>query len=140
MSIAMGLTCLLAMGCTSFLFLRRLQAVYFQHRIIHWLFFGLWLSVTGMTVTVVTGVRADHIAGTGYCIMYEIKSYTAVSEFLPAVFDTLVFFAISWKLISEHSFGSGCTDWKKFFTGNLPRMSRALLRGGQQYYMCVQQA
>ncbi|KAF5349955.1 hypothetical protein D9756_009247 [Leucocoprinus leucothites] len=138
MNIAMGLTCLLAMGCTSFLFLRRLHAVYSQQRIIRWLFSFLWFGITGMTVCVIIGTDADHIDGTGYCIMYQIHSYTAVGEFLPAVFDTLVFFTISYKLISDQALpGIKRTNWTSFFTADLPLVSRALLKGGQQYYMIV---
>ncbi|KAJ3556955.1 hypothetical protein NP233_g11857 [Leucocoprinus birnbaumii] len=138
MSSAMGTMCLLAMGCTSFLFLRRLHAVYSQQRLVRWFFTFLWIVITAMTVTVVIGVDAGHIEGTGYCMMYQIHSYTAVSEFLPAVFDTLVFFAISSKLIADQQFPEiTSAGWSSFFSGDLRGISRPLLRGGQQYYMQV---
>ncbi|KXN93299.1 hypothetical protein AN958_00222 [Leucoagaricus sp. SymC.cos] len=72
-------------------------------------------------------------------MIYEVKSYTAVSEFLPAVFDTLVFFCISFKIISDHTqTDANGVKWNSFFTGkSLPLVARALLRGGQQYYMIV---
>lgn len=136
MQVAMGILCLLAMACTSFLFLRRLQAVYAESRVVQWIFCFLWFAITANSITVVFGIHAERIKGTGYCVVYEIKGYVAVNELLPAIFDTLVFFAIAYKLVSSRSAFDPNADWSTFITGKaLPSLSRALLRGGQQYYL-----
>lgn len=139
MRIAMGLVCPLAMASTSFLFLRRLQAVYADSRLVRWIFCFLWLATTANTITVVVGVHAERIEGTGYCAVYDIKSYAAVAEFCPAVFNTFIFFAITYRLTSSHgTHESRTSNWSKLITGKtLPRLSRALLQGGQEYYLYV---
>ncbi|KAF9442417.1 hypothetical protein P691DRAFT_765241 [Macrolepiota fuliginosa MF-IS2] len=138
--IAVEMFCLPSMACASFLFLRRLEAVYAESRtrIVQWVFRILWFAISVNTITAVVGVRAEHIEGTSYCVIYKVKGYAAVNQFLPAVFDTLVFLAISYKIISSRSALDSKINWRTIVTGKaLPRLSRALLHGGQQYYCIV---
>ena len=58
---------------------------------------------------------------------------------LNAVNDTLIFVAITYRILSHSVVGN---NWsaraRSFFEANgLPRMSKALLQGGQLYYLCV---
>jgi hypothetical protein len=55
---------------------------------------------------------------------------------LNAVYDTLVFLAISYRIISYTIIGdSWSARVKTFFGANgLPRLSKGLLHGGQLYY------
>jgi hypothetical protein len=56
---------------------------------------------------------------------------------LNAINDTLVFLAISYHIISYTTIGdSWSARAKSFFTADgLPRLSKALLQGGQLYYL-----
>ncbi|KAJ3568518.1 hypothetical protein NP233_g5662 [Leucocoprinus birnbaumii] len=137
LEIGMGVVCISTLIATSFLFLRRLHAVFFDQRTVRWLFNFLWLGASVMTVLLPMGVVAEHIDGTEYCVVQQIHSYAAISEFLLAAFDTSVFLAISYKLICCHAEVkiSNVGTWKAFFNGNLPPISRALLRGCQHYYL-----
>ncbi|KAF5363271.1 hypothetical protein D9756_001097 [Leucocoprinus leucothites] len=134
--IATGSACFLGMIFTSFLFLRRLQAVYSAQRKAVWIFGFLWLGANGVAVLGPIAFGSRYIDG--YCNMYDLRGrgYAATARFLPALFDAVVFIAISYKVISNHvDIESNGVTWRSFFNGRLPPISRELLRGGQQYYM-----
>lgn len=119
------------MGTTSFLFLRRVQAVYLGNRFIYWLFWFLWLGSSVLIVLLIPGTHSHHIPGTRHCIVYEVERYVATSSFMPAVFDTLVFFAISYKIAFQLD-----TGWRALVSWNaFPTLSRVVLQGGQKYYL-----
>jgi len=54
-----------------------------------------------------------------------------------AIFDTLIFLAISWRLASTSMIGSSWSDRLRSFVGGegLLGLSKVLLRGGQSYYI-----
>jgi hypothetical protein len=54
-----------------------------------------------------------------------------------AIYATLIFLAISYRIISYTTIGNSWTSHaKSFFTADgLPRLSRALLQSGQQFYL-----
>ncbi|KAF5363752.1 hypothetical protein D9756_001102 [Leucocoprinus leucothites] len=136
MKIASAAACFLGMIFTSFLFLRRLQAVYSAQRKAVWIFGFLWLGANGVAVLGPISIGSRYVDG--YCSMYDLhgRSYLATARFLPALFDAVVFIAISYKVISNHvDIESNGVTWRSFFNGRLPPISRELLRGGQQYYM-----
>lgn len=138
MSISMQATCILAMTCASFLFLRRLHAVYANSRLIRWTFTFLWVGVSTCGISTFFGTHVKHISGTDYCTIYGIDSYVSIVEYFPAAFDTVVFFAISYRLVTTHSLIDEEVSWRSVVTGKaLPRLSRALLYSGQQYYLSV---
>ena len=58
---------------------------------------------------------------------------------LTAVYDTLIFIAISYRMISLSMLdGPWSTRVKSFFTGNgLHHLSKAMLQSGQVYYLSV---
>jgi len=71
------------------------------------------------------------------CILTTVRSYVSVSVIINTVNDTLIFLAISYSIISYTVIGD---TWgaraKSFFRADgLPRLSKALLRGGQLYYL-----
>lgn len=132
MNIAMGIIYLLAMGCTSFLFLRRLHATYHEWHKVCWIYSFAWFCISCLTVTVPIGIDVQRIGGTEYCMVFHIHSYTAVSEFLPVVFDTLVFSAVSCKLILDRDLRN---NRNLSVSEHINVVAQVLLRGGQQYYM-----
>lgn len=134
-AISISAICLVSMSMTSFLFLRRVQAVYAGSRFVYWISWVLWLATSAADVVLFPGTGSRHIDGTRYCTLYVVKQYVSVASFLPAVFDTLVFFAISYKIVFQSITHSG-SSWNMFFSGKaLPALSQAILQGGQQYYL-----
>lgn len=126
------------MGTTSFLFLRRVQAAYYDNRVVQYAFVLMWAVVSGIVVMLIPGTDAHHIPGTGYCTVYKAENYVAITTFMPAIFDSLVFFAISYKIAYQHnqelkSESNWVRSW--FSTKSLPVVTKAFLQGSQQFYL-----
>lgn len=137
MPILMSIFCILSMACASFLFLRRLHAVYATDRIIRSIFTFLWIGVTVSGTPMLIGFHMEHIPGTNFCTTSSIKKYVSIIDFFPAAFDTLVFLAISYKVAMSQGETRG-KSWGDAITGKtLPQFSRAVLHSGQQYYLSV---
>jgi hypothetical protein len=78
-------------------------------------------------------MKPTAIPGTGYYMDSGIHPYVALSFLCGLIFDSSVFMAISYKLAFMHAPADG---WKTLVSGKaLPRLSRAVLQGGQQYYL-----
>ncbi|KAF9449851.1 hypothetical protein P691DRAFT_727185 [Macrolepiota fuliginosa MF-IS2] len=135
---AMDISCILTMATTSFLFLRRVQAIYAGNRLVYWTFALLWAGSSAVAILLIPGAESEHLQGTGYCLVYLVRGYVAIASFMPAAFDTLVFFAISYKLAFQNprnlESNQSRVTWL-FSSKTLPMLSRAILRGGQQYYL-----
>lgn len=147
---------MVATGTTSFLFLLRIQAVYSHSKLVRYAFFVLWLVQIGLSVLIPLGVsvfcfqyeleicllfdlQASSIPldDTGYCINGGAKKSTVAATVMPPLFDTLVFGFISHHVVTTHA--SDSDRWRIFFLGKtLPRLSKAMLQGGQQYYLLSQ--
>ena len=124
------------LNCLLFLF--RTRAV-FHHSVRVQAFFGfLWLATFGCAMTAAFGLKAGHIGTTRNCIDVEVKSYTSSGLVAAAVNDTMVFVAISYRLVSI-SFTESLSDrFQSFFRGkHMGHISRVLLQTGQLYYLCV---
>ncbi|KIM88427.1 hypothetical protein PILCRDRAFT_814319 [Piloderma croceum F 1598] len=122
---------------TSLLFLFRVKAVYNNSKIITAFFGLLWLVITGLNTLILVGISPDHIPYTKRCTEgLALPEYTTVPIIVTAVNDTLVFFAISYRMLSSAMIRS---TWrartKSFFTGDgLMHLSWVLLQSGQVYY------
>ncbi|KIM77145.1 hypothetical protein PILCRDRAFT_825699 [Piloderma croceum F 1598] len=127
----------IGVSATSLLFLFRVKAVYNNSRIITAFFGLLWLAITGLNTLIMLAISPDHIPHTKRCTEgLALPEYTTVPIIVTAVNDTLVFFAISYRMLSSVMIHS---TWraraKSFFTGDgLMHVSRALLQSGQVYY------
>lgn len=133
-----GMFCMLAFGCSSFLFLRRVQAVYADNKWIRWFFSIFWLVYTGCEIPVPFITEPITIPGTRYYQNSGIRPIIALSTFAGVLFDSSVFLAISYKIASSHSLPDEQIGWTSLVSGrSLPRLSRAVLQGGQQYYLQV---
>lgn len=120
---------------SSYLFLRRVQAIYTEEKKIQWFFFILWVLLSGSDVLILIGMDPTSIPGTHYYLDAGIPSYVAVSFFTMLLFDTSVFVAVSYKIMSAYNVNSQ-VPWYALISGRtLPRLSRAIFRGGQQYYL-----
>ncbi|KAF9449864.1 hypothetical protein P691DRAFT_798801 [Macrolepiota fuliginosa MF-IS2] len=134
--LSIGCCCVVSIISSSFLFLRRVQAVYANDRWIRRFFFTLWLVVGGMMISVPIEVRAAHIPGTKYCIDLETKRHVITCILFHVIFDTLILLAISLEVGRSYSTQDARVSWSTLVSGKaLPRLSRAVLQGGQQYYL-----
>lgn len=90
-------------------------------------------------MTALFDASAINIGTTGYCINVAYNSFGAAAGFTPLIHDTIVFFAISWRILMNSSADHGVSSlYEVFTTGkHLPALSRALLKDGQLYYLCA---
>lgn len=145
-----------AMPSTSLLFLFRVRAVYGNSKIIVYFFGILWLAILGLCAAIPFGIKggtccflravsipdlrghsAAHIGPTQRCINTEVASYISAPIALNAINDTLIFLAISFRIISFSVAGeTGRDKLRSFISGDgLPQLSKGLLQGGQLYYL-----
>ncbi|KAF8445992.1 hypothetical protein L210DRAFT_3642297 [Boletus edulis BED1] len=127
-----------ASASSSYLFLKRVHAVFPQERHVRHAFTVLWIVGVGASVVVVLPGPLHiyyEIANTKHCMNAQVKSYVSAAFIGPVLFDSLVYFAISFKILKFHQ-TTKPTGWKVFCRAkqSLPHLSRAVLRGGQQYY------
>lgn len=78
------------------------------------------------------------IGPTRYCLSAGLASYTSAAVIIPVVNDTLVFLAISWRLMKNAYVDQ--TNIKRqvrtMVLGDyMPAFSRGLLKDGQAYYL-----
>ena len=138
-TLALGSILMLVIPSTSALFFFRVRAVYYNNKIIT-IFFGvLWLSLVGLSFLIPQATSATHIGTTKRCIVTRITPYVSIPVLIHATFDTLVFLAISFRIISFSIVGDTFSARaKSFFRGDgLPSLPRSLLVGGQAYYVFV---
>ncbi|KAI6101417.1 hypothetical protein EDD16DRAFT_1525961 [Pisolithus croceorrhizus] len=122
-------------AAASYLFLKRVHAVYFANEVFQHIFSFLWLVGVGTSCAAFAGAYHNslEIADTKHCIRHQGWSALSVAFVDPVLFDTLVYFAITYKILATHTRGGG---WKALCSGSaLPHFSRAILQGGQQYYL-----
>ncbi|KAF8160269.1 hypothetical protein K438DRAFT_1860129 [Mycena galopus ATCC 62051] len=127
----------IAIPSTSLLFFFRVCAIYGGARIVKIIFGLMWVVVLGTCIIVPFATRGVNIGTTRYCMVGEDPPYAAIVGIVPAVFDTAVFIAISYRLIGNtHTEYSWTKKARTFLTGAyLPSFSKSLLVDGQIYYM-----
>jgi len=126
----------IAVPATSLLFFFRVKAVYNHSRIITAFFGFIWLAIAGVSILIMLGITGDRIPYTWRCTEGLAHTYTTVPIILTAINDTLVFLAISYRMVSISMVNS---TWsaraRSFFRGDgLHHLSKALLKSGQAYY------
>jgi len=100
-------------------------------------FFGfIWVAQLGIGVLIPLSLEGAHIGTTKRCLVTAARSYSAAPIVFNAINDTLVFVAISYRI---HSYTVVGDSWSArarsyFRADGLPRLSKALLQGGQLYY------
>jgi hypothetical protein len=86
--------------------------------------------------TTAFGVRLEPVPGTRYCIYTVVQQYMSAAGFVWFLFDGLVFLAVSYKIATSYSSTEDGLSWNTIVSGRaLPRLSRAILQGGQQYFL-----
>jgi hypothetical protein len=130
----------LAVPSASLLFYLRVRAVFHDNRLVKGLFGLLWVAVLGGVITVPFAVKGVHIGPTQYCINSEVTSLGSITVVITTFNDTLVFFAIWYKLARSNNLMN--ETWRElassFFKGNgFGSISKALYQGGQVFYLYV---
>ncbi|KIJ50923.1 hypothetical protein M422DRAFT_74371 [Sphaerobolus stellatus SS14] len=131
--ILIGIFWAFAIPSTSLLFFFRVKAVFNGNNPVIFTFIVLWLVNLAGSITVPFALSAGNIGPTNFCIIKAVKPFSSAGIIATACYDTLVFVAVSWRIITKSAMGD---KTQSFFRGrNLPHVSRELLRGGQLYYL-----
>lgn len=134
---------MVAMSSSSFLFLQRVVALYSEEKWVQRCFCILWvlLSLSEIVIVLPLGGNTTQVPGTSFFKDDNIQAWVSLNIWFVLFFDTAVLLAVSYKMarsFSTMSRESGRVSWFNFLSGKtLPRLSRLIFRGGQQYYLQV---
>ncbi|CAL1702480.1 unnamed protein product [Somion occarium] len=124
------------LSLNSLLFFFRVKAVFNSSKLITALFAFVWFATFACALTAPFGVDGIHIGTTGNCVNSNVKTFSSAGLIVVAVNDTLVFIAISTRLMMYSLADTWVDRFKTFFSGKgMGHMSRALLQTGQLYYL-----
>jgi hypothetical protein len=136
MILGVGTSCLLTVMTTTYIFLQRIIAVHASTRWVQIVACILWLGTSATMSMTVFAAQSAHVPGTEYCAYSVVSDYLAAAGFVFFCFDSFVFLAISYKIATTHSDEDAGITWEAAVSGRaLPRISRSVLQGGQQYYL-----
>ena len=127
-------------AASSYLFLKRVHAVFYGNNIVRHLFSFMWLVGVGTSCAVFSGTLHDYseIADTKHCLRYQNQAQLTITYAMPVVFDFLVYSVISRKIHKTNT-THGLPKkwrWRDICRGKVfPHFSQAILSGGQQYYL-----
>jgi hypothetical protein len=137
---AENITFIFSIPPTTLLFFLRLRAVFLRRRITVAIFAFLWTSVPVTAFwtarLVLSGLptedRCKSVLG------YVTGGTQLVSLWTNTIYSTLVFVAISWRLLALSRHGQNIPVTRAFIRGMAgSRIASALLREGQVYYLWV---
>ncbi|KAF7981297.1 hypothetical protein HWV62_34217 [Athelia sp. TMB] len=114
----------------------RARAVYHDSKFAQIFFGTFWVAVLSTSILLLASIENTTPLPSGICT-FTARSYGNISSIVSAVFDTSVFFAISWRLASRTAFVGNTlrARLRCFFSGKgLSVLPKALLHGGQAYY------
>lgn len=130
--------CLASNACSSYLFLQRVRAIYADSPRVRLLFSAFWFILCLSGITMILGSKPTFIPGTHHFRDAGISPILELGIFTAILFDSSVFLAISYKVVSTHALVDDQIQWYSAVSGKaLPPLSRAVLRSGQQYYLRV---
>ena len=124
-------------AAASYLFLKRIHAVYYGSKVVKHIFTFLWVIGVGTSCAAVSGALRNYseIADTKHCVRHSTWTALAIAFSDPVLFDAIVYFAITYKILSTHQTEKK-ERWRGYFSRKtLLRFSRAVFMGGQQYYL-----
>lgn len=136
--VAVGCTMVATSATTSLLFFIRVRAIFTGQRFVVGFFFVLWLANLGSAIAVPFLISDVHIGPTERCTGSSVNPWTAATLVITGINDTLVMMTVSYVLIDGMLLSPPglCNGVMSFFTGkDLPQVARALLQGGQLYYL-----
>ncbi|KAF9475472.1 hypothetical protein BDN70DRAFT_840892 [Pholiota conissans] len=127
----------ISLGFSALLFFLRVRAIYNRNRIVVAFFFVLWLGLVACTMFIPIGVSGDNVPGTNMCEDADVPISAYAAIIAPLVHDTLVFMAISWRLVQNAHVQMNVKEGFKVavFGEYLPKFTKGLLLDGQRYYL-----
>ena len=127
----------MSISSSGLLFFLRLRAIYNRNRIVVASFFVLWLGLIAASLFVPLGTSGGPIGPTHYCQYTSFSESSYAGLIGPLIYDTLVFAAISWRLIHIRSVEMGYRDTVRtlFSKKGLPAFTARILVDGQLYYL-----
>ncbi|KAI6128858.1 hypothetical protein EDD16DRAFT_23485 [Pisolithus croceorrhizus] len=129
---------IISSATASYLFLRRVHAVYFDSKNVQHAFSLLWsVGICASCLLLYDAIHNyNEIADTKHCIRQQYWAPLPVAFWIPVLFDCVVYCAIMYKILSSHRTGQK-KGWRSYFCHpkELPHFSRAVFEGGQQYYL-----
>lgn len=118
------------------LFLARVCAVYYHKKPVRIAFILIWIVDLGVLCLFFTALDIIPIANTKHCINVSKDKSIMVPQFVSLFFDTMVYIFITTKLLPTRKLSEKKVTWRTIFSGeSLPRLSHAIMQGGQQYYL-----
>ncbi|KAF9471757.1 hypothetical protein BDN70DRAFT_887762 [Pholiota conissans] len=126
-----------SLGFSALLFFIRLRAIYNRDRLVVAFFFILWLGLLGTTMIVPITILGANIGPTKYCIDADVPNAVYAAILSPLIHDTLVFIAITYRLVKNAHMEMGFKDGVAVAISGkyLPVFTRGLLKDGQKYYL-----
>lgn len=123
---------------TSLLFLFRIHALYYGQPLVVYPFTAYWATLSILTLAVPFFFGDTHVHPTHYCSFERVGTYGAVGAIAAASYDTMLFVAVTFKLISN-SMNNTAKTLSVVLTPHrgMGRISRQLLAGNEQYFMYV---
>ncbi|KAJ7288818.1 hypothetical protein C8J57DRAFT_1166518 [Mycena rebaudengoi] len=133
----------IAVSSTAFLFFFRVREIYNNSRVATVIFGVLWLAVLATSITVPVGLRGTSVGDPPQCLGLARPgehggSSGIMSGIAITIHDTIVFFAISYRLVANfaHAQQTRGAQLKELLSGaSLPAFSKSLFTDGQMYYM-----
>ncbi|THH31273.1 hypothetical protein EUX98_g2912 [Antrodiella citrinella] len=126
-----------ALPLNSLLFFFRIRAVFGRSNAVITFFGFLWLA-TFAAISAPFGVDGTHIGTTMFCVNSDVQAFSSAGIVVVAVHDTMVFLAITTRLVMYCLADTWFARFKAFFSGKgMGNVSKALLQTGQMYYLAT---
>ncbi|KAG2119202.1 hypothetical protein DEU56DRAFT_137488 [Suillus clintonianus] len=138
LQVAFGVCMALSQSTTAILFLLRVLAVWHGNKLIRGVFIFLWFAVAVASTTIAFGTKGAHIGPTQQCINVQVAGYIESTLIMALINDSTVLTAISYRILRNCVLEDSFKARVRTFVGgggSIPHLSKALLRGGQHYYL-----
>lgn len=138
--IAAGTCSIFSQSSTAMLFLLRALAIWKNHKYIMLFLSTFWVALVGAVTTIPIGIRGEHIGSTMQCMITRVDGYEKTGPVTVILYDSVIFMIIAYRILHATVYEEGMRPRLKAFFGSkksIPNLSRALLRGGQKYYLWV---
>ena len=121
------------------LFFFRIRAVFYDTKSVVLFFAFLWVTVLGCSLAGPFGVKAVYLGEVESCVDIFIAKFVSLGPIASWIYDTLVFIAISIRIMS-FSFPTKKITWRErlkcFWMGpERGFITRTVLQTGQLYYL-----
>lgn len=120
------------------LFLLRALAVWKNNRFVVVLLGTLWIALVRGVIIVPIGIRGAHIGPTLQCVITAAYNEEEIGPIIVIIYDSVIFVTIAYRILFTAVYEDGVLPRLHTFFGSkksIPNLSRALLRGGQKYYL-----